>query len=91
MPDRFTSLEKLQKQFDEYAEGKRYGLGAWDAHTAVVDRLADNRRMAEEQGWTSCALEREGGNGQLRMWGVPPGLRERHAVPDWPRAPDARA
>lgn len=89
MMDRLTSLDRLYLRFDEFADGTRLGGGAWEAHAAVVDRLADNRRIAEERGWTSCAMERTGQNGRPRMWGVPPGERLRHAVPDWPAAPAA--
>jgi hypothetical protein len=63
-------------------------VSEWEAHVAVQDRLAESRRKAEAQGWTSCAIERMGRTGRLRVWGVPPGRRERYLVPDWPLATD---
>ena len=52
------------------------------AHEAVQDRLASNRAVAERNGWTSFSLERSGGMGPLRLWGVPPSREDRDIVPD---------
>lgn len=77
-----VSRDALYRRFDEIAEGRKGGDG-WDAHRAVLDRLAANQRAAEADGWTSCALERTAGMGRLKAWGVPPGAVERHPIPDW--------
>ncbi|HEX6535231.1 MAG TPA: hypothetical protein VF041_11565 [Gemmatimonadaceae bacterium] len=84
MMDRLVPLETLYARFDDYAEGRIQGKGGWAAHEAVVDRLAANQRVAEAYGWTSCALERAGGTGRLRAFGVPPSECERRVLPDWP-------
>jgi hypothetical protein len=89
MTDRLIPLETLYARFDAFAEGREQGKGCWVAHEAVLDRLAANQRVAEEHGWTSCALERAGGTGQLRAWGVPPTACQRHPLPDWPFTPAA--
>lgn len=89
MTDHLVSLTTLQARFDDYAEGRAHGRGCWAAHEAVLDRLADNQSVAEAYGWTSCALEREGGTGPLRAWGVPPAEGQRHPIPDWPSTPRA--
>jgi hypothetical protein len=87
MTDRLIPLETLYTRFDAFATGKvRSGKG-WDAHEAVLDRLAANQRVAEEYGWTSCALERAGGMGRLTAWGIPPQESQRHLIPDWPPEP----
>ena len=83
MIDRLVSLDTLYARFDAAAEGRTRADG-WNAHEAVLDRLAANQRTAETNGWTSCALERLGGIGRLRAWGVPPTSSERHLIPDWP-------
>ena len=87
MTDHLVSLDTLYERFDAFAEGRVRGSGADAAHDAVVARLAENRRRAEAYGWTSCALERVGGMGRLRGWGVPPSEQQRHPIPDW--APEA--
>ncbi len=87
MTDRLVSLETLYARFDAYAEGRAHGKGGWTAYEAVLDRLAENQRVAEAYGWTSCALERVGSTGALRAWGVPPGECQRHPIPDWPSEP----
>ena len=87
MTDRSVPLDTLYAQFDAYAEGRTHGKGGWAAHEAVLDRLAANQRAAEAHGWTSCALERSGGMGTLRAWGVPPAEFQRHLIPDWPTEP----
>lgn len=75
-------LDTLYDRFDALATGRAQGDG-WAAHVAVLDRLAANRRVAETGGWTSCALERLGGSGRLRLWGIPPSGQDRELVPDW--------
>lgn len=84
MMDRLVPLETLYARFDDFAQGRVQGMGCGAAHDAVVERLADNRRVAEANGWTSCALERAGGTGRLRASGVPPTACQRHPIPDWP-------
>ena len=80
------SLELLYAHFEILAHG-RVASDGWAAHEAVLDRLAANKREAEANGWTSCALERAGANGRLRAWGVPPGSSQRHLIPDWSALP----
>ena len=75
-------LARLYARFDAIAEGLVRGdSGA--AHRAILDRLAANRRTAEGQGWTACALERQGGSGRLLLSGVRPKGGARDVVPDW--------
>lgn len=76
------SLEALHARADEIATSRAGGGGSRAAHLAIVERLTSNRRLAERQGWTACALERAGGMGRMRMVGVPPGGTERIEVPD---------
>jgi hypothetical protein len=76
------SLEALHVRLEKRTESA-VRSDAWAAHQAVLDRLAANVRVAEDQGWTSCAIERAGGAGRFAAWGLPPGQRRRHAVPDW--------
>ena len=83
MSDYQVPLNTLYARFDAIAKGRTPGDGRV-AHEAVLDRLAANRRVAEARGWTSCALERLGEIGQLRLWGIPPSRRDRELVPDWP-------
>ncbi|HEX5580014.1 MAG TPA: hypothetical protein VFX39_00460 [Gemmatimonadaceae bacterium] len=82
MRDHIVSRDTLYARLDALAYGRTHG-DSWAAHAALLDRLAANRRAAEAQGWTSCALERIGGFGRLTAWGVPPGDVERHPIPDW--------
>lgn len=82
-----VTLDTLYARFDAIAEG-RVPSDRWNAHAAVLDRLAANRRTAERNGWTSCALERAGGMGRLTAWGLPPGSTQRHPIPDWSAEPD---
>jgi hypothetical protein len=82
MSDHVVSRETLHARFDRFAEGRAQG-NARGAYEAVLDRLAANRRAAEALGWSSCALERAGGMGRLCVWGRPPGVAERHPIPDW--------
>jgi hypothetical protein len=78
----YLSLSAMYARFDAISEGTMPSTH-WDAHAAILDRLATNQRRAEEIGWTSCALERIGGMGRLAAWGVPPGSTQRHRIPDW--------
>lgn len=82
MTDHIVSRETLYARFDGLAAGRDQGnpRGAYDA---LLERLTTNQRAAEACGWTACALERAGGMGRLRAWGVPPGHAERHQIPDW--------
>jgi hypothetical protein len=82
MLDDRVSLDSLYAWLDAITEGRATGDG-WGALVAMLDRLAANRRLAEARGWTSCAIERRGGGGWLRLWGVPPSGRDRELVPDW--------
>lgn len=61
----------------------------WAAHAAILDRLETNRRAAQAAGWTSLALERDGGRGRFRLVGIPPGGTLRREVED--RGPDDHA
>jgi hypothetical protein len=76
------TLATLYARFDAIAEG-RVPSDRWNAHAAILDRLAANQRTAEQNGWTSCALERAGGMGRLVAWGLPPDSTQRHLIPDW--------
>jgi hypothetical protein len=76
------SLETLHVRLEKRGESA-VRSDAWAAHQAVLDRLAANVRVAEAQDWSSCAIERAGSTGRFAAWGVPPGQRSRHAVPDW--------
>ena len=80
-------LTTLYARFDDYANGRAFGKGGGAAHAAVLDRLATNVAVAEAGGWTACALERDGGMGQLRAVGIPPSESQRSAIPDWPSEP----
>src|SRR5688572_19616936 len=71
MTNYLVPRETLYARFDEIAKGRAQG-DSWAAHEAVLDRLAMNRREAEANGWTECALERVGGSGRLRLWGIRP-------------------
>jgi hypothetical protein len=82
MADHVVSRETLYARFDAFAEGRQRG-GARSAYEALLDRVAANQRAAEAQAVQPCALERAGGMGRLRPWGVPPGHSERHVIPDW--------
>ena len=67
----------------EAATRAQGGDGEWQAHAAVLDRLAGSRRIAEAAGWTSCAIERDGKTGRFQLFGVPPSSLLRTEVPDW--------
>jgi len=82
MSAHLVSLQTLYDRFDSIA--RRGGPGnSQAAHEAVQDRLATNRAVAGANGWTSFSLERSGGMGRLRLWGVPPSSEDREVVPDW--------
>jgi len=82
MFDPDVPLQMLYAQCD--AARRTHGDGEWQAHAAVLDRLAANRRIAEAAGWTSCAIERDGDAGRFELFGIPPSRSLRTAVPDWP-------
>ena len=81
MSQHMVSLQTLYARFDSIARWGTPGNSA-TAHEAVQDRLAANRAVAETNGWTSFSLERSGGVGPLRLWGVPPAQEYREVVPD---------
>jgi hypothetical protein len=84
-PLALDSLERLYTRRESLTNGESHGAG-WSAHAAILDRLAANQRVAQSLGWTSCAIERVG-TGRFSAWGVPPGERHRHPIPDWASAP----
>ena len=75
-------LEILYARHDAMAAGRAPG-DSTAVHAEILARLAASRLVAEEQGWTSCALQRVAGMGRLRLWGNPPGGKDRAVVPDW--------
>jgi hypothetical protein len=77
-----TVLDRLHARADEIATSRAAISGSQQAHAAILDRLAANRRSAEQQGWTGCGFERDGGMGRLRMLGIAPGGTQRTEVPD---------
>jgi hypothetical protein len=82
MSQHMVSLQTLYSRFDSIARWGGPG-NSTAAHEAVQDRLAANRAVAETNGWTSFSLERAGGVGPLRLWGIPPSSDDRAVVPDW--------
>ena len=82
MFDPDVPLQMLYAQCD--AARRTRGDAEWQAHAAVLDRLAANRRIAESAGWTSCAIERDGDAGRFQLFGIPPSESLRTTVPDWP-------
>jgi len=80
-------LASLQARVDTQG-GSRASSDGWAAHQAVLDRLAANVRMAERNGWTSCAIERVDGAIPFSAWGVPRGDCQRHPIPDWSTEPE---
>lgn len=80
--DHVVSLETLYDRFDAIARRGAPG-NSTAAHEALQDRLAANRTVAESVGWTAFSLERSGGVGPLRLWGVPPDREDNEVVPDW--------
>lgn len=82
MSNHLVGLDTLYDRFDAIARRGAPG-NSETAHEALQDRLAANRAVAETSGWTSFSLERSGGLGRLRLWGVPPSREDREVVPDW--------
>lgn len=74
-------LDQLRARLDALAAGDDRTDHRWDAHAAVLDRLAVMRREAEAAGWTSLALERDDPAGCFHLFGVPPGGTLRTEVP----------
>src|SRR5687767_15424987 len=81
MSQHMVSLQTLYTRFDSIARRGEPG-NSQAAHEALQDRLAANRAVAATNGWTSFSLERSGGVGRLRLWGVPPSREDREVVPD---------
>jgi len=75
-------LSRLYERFDAIATRRDKHGNSSLAHAAILDRLALNRLNAEAAGWTSLALERDGGLGRLRLFGVEPATQLRALVPD---------
>ena len=82
MIDHDVPLEMLYAQCDA-ASRAHAADDEWQARAVVLDRLAENRRIAEAAGWTSCAVERHGVGGRYELFGIPPSMTLRTAVPDW--------
>ena len=82
MSHHHVSLETLYARFDAIARLGAPG-NSQEAHGAVLTRLAANRDAAEANGWTSLSLERAGGMGRLRLWGLRPSREDCEIVPDW--------
>ena len=82
MSQHLVSLQTLYTRFDSIARRGAPG-DSEAAHDAVQDRLAVNRAVAASNGWTAFSLERSGGLGPLRLWGVPPSSEGPEVVPDW--------
>lgn len=78
--DERISLETLYARYDAVAAGRTQGNSP-DLHRAIITRLAENRVLAGNAGWTACSLDRLGG-GRLGLWGVAPGGATRTEVPD---------
>jgi hypothetical protein len=88
MTPRLESLESLHARVTARS-ASRVSSDSWSAHGAVVDRLAANVRIARSYGWTACVIARTEPAARMSASGVPPGVRERHAIPDWSVVPDA--
>jgi hypothetical protein len=80
MSNRLMSLNELYARFDAVAKGREQGNSP-AAHEAILVRFAANRRVAETDGWTSCALERAAAGAGCALSGFP--LRDLTA----PRSP----
>ena len=76
------SLERLYVRHASIAAGRAEGDSRL-VHVKILERLAANRQVAEAQGWTSLALERVAGMGQLQLSGIPAAAARREVVPDW--------
>ena len=81
------TLESLHARV-EARTGSHVSSDRWAAHDAVLSRLAANIRVAETNGWVSCAIERVDDAARFRGWGMRPGDSERRPVPDWLTEPD---
>jgi hypothetical protein len=79
--ERFA-LGALYAQYDDVARGRDKHGDSAALHAAILQRLAAHSRVAGAAGWTSLALERDGGMGRLRLVGLAPGASRRTAVPD---------
>jgi hypothetical protein len=75
-------LERLYARHTMIASGRAEGDSRL-VHLAILERLAANQRIAEQQGWTALALERVAGMARLQLWGVPASAEGREVVPDW--------
>jgi len=75
-------LERLYARHTLVATGRVDGDSSI-VHLAIIERLAANGRVAEQEGWTALALERVGGLGRLELWGIPAASGRRELVPDW--------
>ena len=80
--DAVESLDSLQAEVVARARSS-FRWDRWAAHEALLDRLAANVRLARMRLWTSCAIERLDGALHFSAWGLPPGSRQRHPIPDW--------
>ena len=80
------ALDTLYARFDAIARGRDKHGDSGKAHAAILERLAENRRTADAEGWTALDLERDGGLGRLRLVGLAPGavpgVARRTVVPD---------
>ena len=80
-------LESLQARVEARTDS-RVSSDGWAAHDAVLSRLTANIRVAEANGWVSCAIERVEDVPGFSGWGIPPGGSERRPIPDWLTEPD---
>ena len=74
-------LERLYARHISISTGRAEGDSRL-VHLEILERLAASQRIAESEGWTSLALVRVAGMGQLRLVGVPPMGERRQVVPD---------
>lgn len=80
-PVRDREVDDLRARLDALATSGDTGDRRWDAYAALLDHLAEVRRVAEAGGWTSLALERDGDAERFRLFGIPPGGGLRVEVP----------